>query len=66
MLWQVEITKDWGDANKRWKLFITRFFDCEICDGNGMPTGLMDKCHASMREHYEFASCRTHRWGFVP
>ena len=59
---QVEITKVWGDENKRWKLFITRFFDCELCHGSGMTDDDLAKCHASVREHFEFASCRTHRY----
>lgn len=61
-LWlQVEITKVWGEENKRWKLFITRFFDCELCHGEGMQPDQLPKCHASMREHFAFASCRIHR-----
>ena len=60
-LWvQTEITKVWGDENTRWKLFITRFFDCEMCHGH-MEAGPAGKCHASVREHYKFASCRSHR-----
>lgn len=58
---QTEITKVWGDQNKRWKLFITRFFNCEVCYGR-MDKGGLAKCQQSFREHYEFASCRSHRY----
>ena len=57
---QTEITKVWGDQNKRWKLFITRFFNCEVCYGRMDQAGLA-ACQASFREHFEFASCRAHR-----
>ena len=53
-------TKAWGDANANWKLFTTRFFDCQLCYG-GVEGGLADKCRKSYREHYEFAYCRVKR-----
>lgn len=59
---QVVLTKEWGNENKRWKLFITRFFDCELCHGEGNTQAEMDKCHASMQEHFNFASCRMQRY----
>ena len=55
-------TKAWGDANKNWKLFTTRFFDCQTCwGGGGMEADLAAKCSAAAWEHYEFAYCRFHR-----
>ncbi len=56
-------TKAWGDANKNWKLFTTRFFDCQTCwgGGGGASDGLAAKCTAAAWEHYEFAFCRFHR-----
>ena len=54
----------WGDQNTRWKLFITRFFNCEVCYGK-MDLGGLAKCHQSFREHFEFASCRAHRCAAV-
>ena len=57
---QVETTKEWGESNKRWNLFITRFYDCELCDA-GRGKERMDKCHKSYLEHYDWAFCRFHR-----
>ena len=55
-------TKAWGDANKNWKLFTTRFFDCQTCwGGGGMDGELAKKCSDAAWEHYEFAYCRFHR-----
>ena len=53
-------TKAWGDANTAWKLFTTRFFDCQLCYG-GVDPELAAKCRAAYREHYEFAYCRFKR-----
>jgi hypothetical protein len=53
-------TKAWGDANTAWKLFTTRFFDCQLCYG-GVDEGLAAKCRAAYRDHYEFAYCRVKR-----
>ena len=58
---QVEATKLWGEENKRWKLFVSHFYDCELCWGRGMTPGGLAACHASFREHYEFAHCRFQR-----
>lgn len=57
---QVETTKEWGEDNKRWNLFITRFYDCELCD-TGRGKEPLSKCHKSYLEHYDFAFCRFHR-----
>lgn len=55
-------TKAWGEANKNWKLFTTRFFDCQTCwGGGGMDADLAGQCTAAAWEHYEFAYCRFHR-----
>ena len=58
---QTEITKVWGDQNTRWKLFITRFFNCEVCYGRMDEQGLSE-CQQSFREHFEFAACKSHRY----
>jgi hypothetical protein len=58
----VEQTKAWGEANKRWNLFITRFYDCELCSYEDAPQESLDKCHKSYMEHYDFAYCRFHRF----
>ncbi len=57
---QVETTKQWGEDNKRWNLFITRFYDCELCD-RGRSKEALAKCHKSYLDHYDFAYCRFHR-----
>ncbi|BDA50039.1 probable glycosyltransferase 2 [Coccomyxa sp. Obi] len=57
---KVETTKEWGEDNKRWNLFITRFYDCELCDA-GRGKEPLSKCHKSYLEHYDFAFCRFHR-----
>lgn len=58
---QVQRTSTWGEENKSWKLFVTRFFDCEMCwKDSGKPAGL-DACLKSFQEHYVFAHCRFHR-----
>ena len=51
-------TAAWGDANKNWKLFTTRFFDCQLCSGHGVDEATLAKCEAAHRAHYEFAYCR--------
>ena len=58
---QMEATKVWGEENKRWKLFISHFYDCELCWGSGMTAQQLDACHAGYMQHYEFAYCRFHR-----
>lgn len=55
---QVTRTTVWGEENKRWKLFITRFFDCETCWHGGKPPVNASLCAASYKQHYEFAYCR--------
>ena len=62
---QTEITKVWGDQNTRWKLFITRFFNCEVCYGRMDKQGLSE-CQQSFREHFEFAACKAHRCSQQP
>ena len=59
---QMEASKVWGEDNKRWKLFISHFYDCEMCWGKGMTAAGLSACHAGYREHYEFAHCRFQRW----
>lgn len=51
-------TAAWGDANKNWKLFTTRFFDCQLCSGHGVDEATLAKCDAAHKAHYEFAYCR--------
>lgn len=51
-------TAAWGDANKNWKLFTTRFFDCQLCSGSGVDESMLQKCEAAHKAHYEFAYCR--------
>ena len=55
------MTKEWGETNKRWSLFVSRFYGCELCRGGGMAPGGLAACAASYREHYEFAHCRFQR-----
>jgi hypothetical protein len=55
---QVERTTAWGEENKRWKLFITRFYDCETCWTADGRAGNMTACIQAFRRHYEFAYCR--------
>ncbi len=63
---KVDKSKTWGEENKRWKLYISRFFDCQYCEGYGMTEEKLDTCHASWLEHYEFAYCRFHRSASPP
>ena len=51
-------TTAWGDANKNWKLFTTRFFDCQLCSGHGVDEEMLKKCEAAHKAHYEFSYCR--------
>lgn len=49
------------DENQRWKLFVTRFFDCDMCRaGHTSPTDLVS-CMRAYRDHYTFAYCRLYR-----
>ena len=59
---QVEVTKTWGEENKRWKLFITRFYKCHFCFSGHTAPEELKACHTSFQEHYEFAFCRFHRY----
>ncbi len=61
MLLQVEVTKAWGNANKRWNLFISRFFDCPMCSASDSDPDGVNACHNSFLEHYEFSYCRFHK-----
>lgn len=63
---QVDKSKKWGEENKRWKLYISRFFDCQYCEGYGMTEETLGTCHASWLEHFEFAYCRFHRYASSP
>lgn len=62
---QVEVTKAWGNANKRWNLFISRFFDCPMCSASDSDPDGVNACHNSFLEHYEFAYCRFHKCGLT-
>ncbi|CAL8464438.1 g3973 [Coccomyxa elongata] len=54
--------KSWGTENKRWNLFISRFFECPFCfEDNLKRQDEVEECHTSYLEHYEFAFCRFHR-----
>ena len=57
----MKTTKMWGEDNKSWNLFISRYYDCEMCSNRGMTTETLATCHKSWLEHYEFAYCRMHR-----
>ena len=59
--------KSWGTENKRWNLFISRFFECPFCfEDNLKRQDEVEECHTSYLEHYEFAFCRFHRSVSVP
>lgn len=62
---QVEVTKAWGNANKRWNLFISRFFDCPMCSASDSDPDGVNACHNSFLEHYEFSYCRFHKCGLT-
>ena len=54
--------KSWGTENKRWNLFVSRFFECPFCfEDNLKREDEVQECHTSYLEHYEFAFCRFHR-----
>jgi len=58
-LWpQVKPTTVWGEENKRWKLFITRFYDCDTCWAADINNRNVTACIQAFRMHYEFAYCR--------
>ena len=60
---QVKRTTVWGEENKRWKLFITRFFDCETCwPQTSSAAKNASACASSYKQHYEFAYCRFLRY----
>lgn len=56
----------WGDDNKSWNLFIVRFYDCEMCTGEGMDAGSLSACHRAVLEHYDFSYCRLQRCALFP
>lgn len=59
--------KSWGTENKRWNLFISRFFECPFCfEDNLKRQDEVEECHTSYLEHYEFAFCRFHRSILAP
>ena len=54
--------KSWGDQNKRWNLFISRFFECPFCiKDDKKREDEVAECMSAYLEHYEFAFCRFHR-----
>ena len=59
---QTKTTRVWGEANENWKLFVTRFFDCEMCWPNPTDAAtVFSKCTAAFQKHYEFAHCKLSR-----
>jgi hypothetical protein len=63
---QMEASKVWGEENKRWKLFISHFYGCELCWGAGMAAEQLAACHAGYMQHYEFAYFRFQRCAVDP
>ena len=59
---ETQIMKSWGDQNKRWNLFISRFFECPFCiKDDKKREDEVAECMSAYLEHYEFAFCRFHR-----
>lgn len=54
--------KSWGEQNKRWNLFVSRFFECPFCiEDDKKREDEVAECLSAYLEHYEFAFCRFHR-----
>jgi hypothetical protein len=54
--------KTFGNENKKWNLFISRFFECPFCfEDDRIREDETAKCHDHYLEHYEFSFCRFHR-----
>lgn len=59
--------KSWGEQNKRWNLFVSRFFECPFCfEDDKKREDEVAECMNAYSEHYEFAFCRFHRYGAFP
>lgn len=57
------VMKSWGEGNKRWNPFISRFFECPMClVDDKKRDDEVAQCQSSYLEHYEWAFCRFHRW----
>ena len=55
--------KSWGEQNKRWNLFVSRFFECPFCfKDDKKREDEVAECMSAYLEHYEFAFCRFHRY----
>ena len=57
------VMKSWGEQNKRWNLFVSRFFECPFCfTDDKKREDEVAECMSAYLEHYEFAFCRFHRY----
>lgn len=58
--------KSWGEQNKRWNLFVSRFFECPFCiKDDKKREDEVAECLSAYLEHYEFAFCRFHRYALI-
>ena len=48
------MTKDWGEANKDWNLFIANWYGCDLCHG---WHGDQAACAAGLKTHYRHQFC---------
>ena len=55
---QTKVTKDWGDANKNWNLYISNFFSCDFCNALHGDTAA---CAEGLKTHFRYQFCTLQR-----
>ena len=53
------MTKDWGDANKNWNLYISNFFSCDFCNALHGDTAA---CAEGLKTHFRYQFCTLQRY----
>ena len=60
---QTKVTKEWGEANKNWNLFIVNFFGCDFCNG---WHGDSAACAEGLKAHFRYQFCTLQRYFGLP
>ena len=55
---QTKVTKEWGEANTNWNLYIANFFGCDFCNAfHGDSTA----CAEGLKAHFRYQFCTLQR-----